>query len=677
MTEIQDPRKPSLGRSKNAENDLGYWMGVLGRRKAIVSVIVAGALALGVLIWFTLTPLYTANISILLDPKRNAAMDLSHAISGMPIDVGFVESEVAVIGSFNTIRRVVEKLDLGSDPEFGPSPPGLISFEKLFPSSSQDESDTLKLKPAVRVAIDKLQSSILVRRNGLTYVVDVSVTLHNPMKAAKIANAIADAYLVDGLEAHYTAAQRATTWLDERLTSLKTRLEDSERNVASYRLEHGLISIQSGTIEKQQISEINTQLALARAHTAETKGKLEQTQRLSPEGGSMLHNEYDAAVKREKSLVESISKLSTVANKSVEASIKLHELERESESNRQLYEIFLSKFKEAREETTLETSEAHVITPAVRPIKPSYPKLKPILAVAFVLGLCTSVGAAFALESLARGFQTSEQIEAVLGCPTLGFLPIISARELKSRGDDQGVVKYTIEQPFSRFAEGIRSIRTGVALANLDVTPKIIMVGSTVPGEGKSTVAASIAVSAASSDSKVLLIDLDFRARATSRRFNLDSQPGLVDLLSGADPAQENFYRPQGLNITVLPAGKHTTNPMDIISSQKMALLMEALTKQYELIVLDCPPLLAMKDGLRIAKLAGSIVYVVQWNRTARDAVRTALKAFDANLSKLAGVVLNKVDTNKLKTYAYYGHYYGHRYKPYYGRDRKSEHIES
>jgi polysaccharide biosynthesis transport protein len=287
------------------------------------------------------------------------------------------------------------------------------------------------------------------------------------------------------------------------------------------------------------------------------------------------------------------------------------------------------------------------------------------------------VGAAFALDHFERGFQTSEQIEQVLRCPALAFLPIVSEHDLKGRSDQQSVVRYTIEEPFSRFAEGIRSVRTGVTLSAPDRNPKIIMVCSTIPGEGKSIIAASIAASASSSGVKVLLIDMDLRARATSRRFNLDSQPGLVDLVSKDNPAKANFYPIEKLAVTLLPAGKHTTNPGDIIACQGMAQLIELLKNQYDLIILDSPPLFASKDCLLIAKLADSIVYVVQWNSTPRAAVRTALKAFGADLWKLAGIALNKVNPKKLKTYTYYGHYYGQRYHKYYGRDSKSEQAEA
>jgi len=148
-------------------------------------------------------------------------------------------------------------------------------------------------------------------------------------------------------------------------------------------------------------------------------------------------------------------------------------------------------------------------------------------------------------------------------------------------------------------------------------------------------------------------------------------------LLSRDNPAQEKFYFIEKLSITLVPAGRHTTNTGSIIACQKMARLIEVLKNQYDLIILDCPPLFASKDSLLIAKFADSIVYVVQWNSTPRAAVQTALNAFGANLSKLAGVALNKVNTEKLKTYTYYGHYYGYRYRHYYGRDSKSEQVEA
>ena len=128
-----------------------------------------------------------------------------------------------------------------------------------------------------------------------------------------------------------------------------------------------------------------------------------------------------------------------------------------------------------------------------------------------MLGLSAGIGAAFVLEMLARGFQTSEQIEQILDCPTLAFLPRVSKREIAAERGHSSIIAQLISQPFSRFAEGIRSIRTGVVLSNLDLAPKIIMVCSTVPGEGKSTIASSIAISAGQANRQVLLIDMDLR----------------------------------------------------------------------------------------------------------------------------------------------------------------------
>jgi succinoglycan biosynthesis transport protein ExoP len=677
IAEPAEASRPAARALGATETDLSRLLGIFKRQKGLIAAIIVGAMALGILTLFVLTPLYTVKTSILLDPKRDPTLDIGLALSGIAVDFGFIESEVLVIGSFNTARRVVEKLGLGKDPEFGPSPEGLLTqfldgirrhFSKA-PTDATDASDVLNLTPETRRAIDKLMANTVVRHNGFTYVVDVFFTFPSPVKAAEIANAIADAYLVDRLEARYNASQTAIRWLDDRLAGLKSQLEVSERAVADYHAKYGLVSTPSGTVDKQQISELNAQLAIARAKTAETKAKFDQYFKPgSQTGRSNLQNEYEAALKREKSLEESLEKMSATAGQDDAASIKLHELEREADANRQLYENFLAKFKQAREATTLEEREAHVITPALSSVAPTFPRLGPVLSISFVLGLFAGIGAALVLDMSARGFQTSEQIDQILDCPTLAFLPHVSGREIDAERGDPSIIAQLISQPFSRFAEGIRSIRASVVLSNLDLAPKIIMVCSTVPGEGKSTIASSIAISAGQANKQVLLIDMDLRNHAISDQFNLKGRAGLVELLSGASTPEDTFERQKGLPITILLAGQNTTNPADIIASQKMARLLEAFAKQYDLIVLDCPPLFAVSDGLLIAKMVDSIVYVIEWNRTARGAVQTALKSFGTNLDKLAGVVLNKVNTAKLKNYSYYRQYYGKRYDQYYGK---------
>ena len=728
---------------KNSKGDLSAIIGVMRRRWPVVLASMIVGLLIGVFALFALTPYYTSRTAILLDPKRSAGVDLGAVAAGLPIDVGFVESEVAVISSFNIARRAVEKIGLGKDPEFGAVSGGggmlsriIGSVGSILGGGSTPEKETaeLKLPPEVRAAVDRLRANSSVRRTGLTYVIDVAVTSKDPVKAATIANAMSDAYLVDRLEARFTAAQRATKWLSDRLAGLKSQVDQSELAVAEYRAQNGLVSTNAGTIDKQQLSEINAQLVQARAKTAETKAKYDQAQRVSSSGGSIaslgdvlasglisslraqeaevgrreadlstrygaqhpqvvnvraeladirrgiaaevgrvvanLRNEYDIAQKREKSLQDSLDRLSGSANQNDSAAVKLHELEREADSNRQLYESFLGKFKESREQTTLETTESRVISPAVTPREASFPRQVPVLSVAILFGLFLGIALAFALETLARGFQTSEQVDEMLGCATLAFLPAVPRSELgKESSEDVAMVKYLVAKPFSRFSEGVRTIRTGIHLSNVDRPPSIVMVCSTVPNEGKSTVAAALATSAALSDKSVLLIDGDLRNPSTTNRFGLGSHAGLVDLLSGAVPPQAAFAKHDAAPITILGAGTATTNPTDIISSQKMAQLLQVLAKQYDLIIIDCPPLLAVSDGLLLANIVDSIVYVVEWNKTARDAAQRAIRMFENNRSKVAGVVLNKVDSLRIKTYTYYSEYFGYRYDSYYHKN--------
>ena len=728
---------------KDSKGDIGHLIGVVRRRWPIVIACLVAGLLLGIFALFVLTPYYTARTAILLDPKRNAGVDLSAVAAGLPIDIGFVESEVSVISSFNIARRAVEKLGLGKDSEFGAtgSSTGLISgllgsVGGILGSGKGNDKEAaeLKLTPEVRTAVDRLRSNSSVRRVGLTYVIDVAVTSKDAVKAATIANSMSDAYLVDRLEARYTAAQRATQWLSDRLAGLKDSLQQSEQAVADFRAQNGLVATNQGTIDKQQLSDINTQLVQARAKTAETKAKFDQAQRVTASGGTIaalgdvlasplisslraqeaevgrreadlatrygsqhpqvvnvraeladirrgisaevarivanLRNEYDVAQKREKSLQDSLDRISGSANQNDSAAVKLHELEREADSNRLLYENFLNKFKEAREQTTLETTESRVITPAVAPHEASFPRPTPVLSVTMLLGLFGSIALAFSLEALARGFQTSEQVDELLGCATLAFLPAVPKSDLdKNEKADVAMIKYLVAKPFSRFSEGVRTIRTGIHLSNVDRPPSIVMVCSTVPNEGKSTVAAALAASAALSDKNVLLIDADLRNPSTSNRFSMADRPGLVDLLSGTCTPQAAFNKTDVAPITLLTAGTATTNPTDIISSQKMAQLLQVLSKQYDMIIIDCPPLLAVSDGLLLANIVDSIVYVVEWNKTARDAAQRAMRMFEGNRSKVAGVVMNKVDSLRIKTYTYYSEYFGYRYDSYYHKN--------
>jgi len=489
---------------------------------------------------------------------------------------------------------------------------------------------------------------------------------------------------------------------------------------------------QGGGIDKQQVSELSAQLVLARAQTAEKRAKYEQAERVSKGSGSNaavsevlssqlisnlrtqeaevarreadlaakysgahpllanvraehadikraigaevqriianFRNEYEVALKREQSLEQSLARFTNVATANDNVKIRLNELEREVESNRTLYQNFLTHAKEAREETTLATNDSRIITPAVVPTTASFPRPIIFLSIAGILGLVGGVSLAFALDQMEKGFVTSEQVETATGLPVLAVLQKFGQRELQDKsGRLLTIPQYLEHNALTRFGEAMRTVRVSIHLSDVDNPPKVVLVTSSVPGEGKSTLAATLATSAALTSQRVLLIDGDIRHPSTSKLYGLDSNKGLVDFLAGNTPGLEAMKTFIDGRLTVLPAGTISAKSADLLHSQKMFSLIEAARGSYDLVIIDCPPVTAVVDSRVMANHVDKVLFVTEWRRTPREVVERAIGLMSEHRDRLVGLVINKANFVDMRYYSsYYSYYYSHSYKSYY-----------
>ena len=278
------------------------------------------------------------------------------------------------------------------------------------------------------------------------------------------------------------------------------------------------------------------------------------------------------------------------------------------------------------------------------------------------------------------------------------FFPDHDANKMANEGDVVGArqrflakrpnnLRYLLEKRFgwmnAYIKPGMNAIELGsgagflglfveapIALSDVDNPPRVILTTSSVPGEGKSTFGASLAMSAATAGQRVLLIDGDLRHPSTSKLFNLQTAKGLVDLLAGTAQPSECLVGFNNGRMVVLPAGSGTKNSPDLLSSQKMQQLIESSRAAYDIVFIDSPPVTAVVDGLVLAGYVDKIVFVIEWETTPREVVARAMNVLGDSREKLAGAVLNKADVRQLKYhstyYSYYNTYYNKRYSKYY-----------
>jgi capsular exopolysaccharide synthesis family protein len=268
------------------------------------------------------------------------------------------------------------------------------------------------------------------------------------------------------------------------------------------------------------------------------------------------------------------------------------------------------------------------------------------------------------MEMLRAGFTSPREVEEALGLPVLASVRRLKKSELVKDGKTILVPFYQLHQPLSPFSESMRTLRSSIHMSDVDQPPKVIQVTSALPGEGKTTIAVSLAISAAVAGLKVVLVDADLRHPAVSRFFKLEKEGGLVDLLTGAGTADNALRFHKDLKLTILPAGSKTLNPPDVLGSERMKALITRLRDTFDYIVVDTPPVGPVIDAVIVANLADKTVFVVEWASTPRELVQTSIKQVSAQ-KRVAGIVFNFVNRERAQKYGG-EYYYGKSYEKYY-----------
>ncbi|MDB5504156.1 MAG: exopolysaccharide biosynthesis protein [Tardiphaga sp.] len=721
--------------------DLREMTRILRRRWKAVALIPVALVALALAYVLSVDTLYTATSTVLVDPRRANVVETNQAVlSNFGTDDATIESQTLLIQSVAILQRVVDKLKLASDPEFMPHPGLLDPVKALFSSSTPAEgsnpADTARSR-----SVEILQRRMKVTRQGTTFLVDINISSEVPQKAAAIANALAEGYFEEQVRAKYDATRIAANWLNGQIDSLKSRVVTSEQAVEDYRTANNLAVSQGVTVNDQQITDLNNKVISARVQTAEARAKFDQVQQMAKSGSDpgginavissemvsklrtqyadiaknsadlsskygprhplvanaraqlqdtqRLINEeiqrilqstkhdYDIALSRETSLKESFDKLQGVSSISGQAQVRLHELQREAEANRTLYESYLARYKEASAQESLEMPDSRVVTKASIPIRPSSPKTMLILGLAMMLGLGAGTVLAFLIDYLDGRVKTLQQAEQISGLPALAALPLIGVRELagrakRGRGDldnydprtirllppslQPPLMRYAIEEPGTFFAEAIRAVRLAIQ-RTLRIDPiKIVVVTSALDGEGKTTLAANLALSLATLGIRTLLIDGDLRNPGLTRALCPHADVGLLQVAMGEASLEQALLldRSTGLSILPSPAVKDDNAITELMFSERITDLLDHLRQRYELIIIDSPPLVPLVDGRALAELADRIVLALAWDQTPREVVSHTMELLAPVHDRILGTVLTRVDLNKLQFYDYY-----------------------
>ena len=721
------------------------------RQYAIIGSVAAIAIAMGFVYLFTTPPGYTATATMLIDTSNIRQVQQQTTIPDSFIDSGTVESQVQILKSDSIALAVIKKLNLTEEREFVGPGEGLISrvlssVTGLFGSSGPTSQFALE-----HGALGVFENRLNVSRVGLSYIIAIEFQSLSADRAAQIANAVADAYIDDQLEAKYQTTRRAGVWLQERLHELREDASIAERAVVDFKNKNGMVDAGGRTINEQQLAELNSELVVARAQTAEESARVDRVQAVltsnSPEAVvdatvsdtlnnpviTNLRTEYltlsaryedwvprygadhlavvnvrnqmaeiqnsirnelqrtaqtyksdlEIARQHELSLQKQLDQSVSQSQTTNQAQVALRELESNSETYQALYDNFLQRYMQSVQQESFPITDARVISAASPPLGSSHPKTLRVMGITAALGLVLGTLAGAWREFSDRVFRTRSQIETVLQTDCIALVPVVTGyRGHKTQienskppdADDKtitltaGIYATIIESPFSAFAEAIRSIKVSIDQSPGSTGCKTIGFTSSLPNEGKSSIAVAIARLAAHAGARVLLVDCDLKNPSLSRSLSPLARSGLLEVVRGESTVEKTIWLDQVTKMSFLPAvmKSRLAHSSEVFASEQTRAFFDGLRENYDYVFLDLPPLMPIVDVRASTRLVDSYVYVVEWGKTRVDFAEQALNSARGVYEHLLGVVLNKVNLKSMGRYdggdSYYSHGNYHRY---------------
>lgn len=559
--------------------------------------------------------------------------------------------------------------------------------------------------------VDRFLTKVDVATLGRSHVLSIKAESENPDVAAQVANTLAAAYLRQQRDQKVQTTGRVEQYLSERIAELRQQVEKSDQAVADYRRQTGLYNGGGNvSLTSQQITELNTQMILAQTAKAEADSRLQEAQALRREGvesdsvpdvlksvliqdlkkqqadaerkvaelGAMygaqhpmlinaraqvtdtnrkiqleigrvisgLRQESRTADARYQALQRNFQKLQAQVGTVSEKTIRLDSLERDATVNRNLLEAMLGRAKEVFGRQELAIPDGRLISAAAAPAYPSYPPKSLIAGLMLFGGFLIGVMAALMREGVDRTFRLTEQVESATGVPVISMVPTLE-------GSTPPTV-HVLRHPVSSFSEALRRIYVSLELSESERSPKTVMFCSAAPAEGKSVMVASLGRLLASNGKRVLLIDCDWRCPNLHRLFRCPNKGGLAALLEQEEATLNDIVYNDALSgLDLIPAGVWNPQSIHRLTSDRMRLILQTFAKNYDLVILDSPPVLVGAEVLTMSRMVDKVAFVLRWGHTRREIALEAMKQLIDAQGDLAGVVLSRVDPKRYRAYSY------------------------
>ena len=684
----------------------------------LIALIVAAALSIALVATMLQTKRYTASSSIQISNSSGRVLGSKEDQPGDNGDVTydvdrFLKTQVDILQSRGLALRVAQKLNLIGNPR-------LVRAQGLSAPSGTTAPDAQR-----DTAIALLIGNLSVNLPRDSRIVTISYVSADPDLSAQIANAYASEFIQANLQQKFDSSSYARNFLGEQLQEAKARLETSERAVNTYARSAGLINTGSSTVEgpdgssrtdrggsvtASSMSQVNMAANDATARRIEAEGKwravssgpllsspivlanptvatllsqratveaeLSQdranhlddyptvkakraqltaiNQQLNSVAGNVknsVRQEYQGASSTEQALKGKVEQLKSETLTEQDRSVQYNLLAREADTNRQLYEGLLERYKTLNAMAGVSLSNISIIDNAELPKSPSSPNLVKNLLLGLIAGLGLAAMLVFFRDQFDDAIRVPEDIEGKLGMSLLGVVP-------KSVDDapDQALL-----DPKSPISEAYNSLRGSLLYSTPQGLPQIMLVTSAQAAEGKTTTSLAIASGFARMGRRVLLIDADMRRPSLQTRMNVSNERGLSTLLTSSDSLEQVMLSSGQANLSLLPAGPIPPSPTELLSTARMEEILQAAARQFEVVVVDSPPILGLADAPLMSALVDGVIIVVEVDRSRRGALKSALRRLRAMRPVLLGAVLTKFDP--LKSANRHSEYYGHQYQ--------------
>lgn len=603
------------------------------------------------------TPVYQAGLTMVVEPSGDA-----YRRQGVfdPYAFRFYETQYELLKSRSVAERVVDKLNLVERESLDSLlvAPSLIAslfneVERITgleithePPPVKNKASTLteaqsKRKKAWLTGV--IQSGVSVSGGEKTNLVRVTYRSIDPDFAAEAANALVEAYIEEGLDSQLNRSQQTAQWFAQRIDDLKAKLDESQQQLQAFLVREGrLSSSRSDQITSNELRALNDAYISARNKLAELSKRYGVRHPLITEAQSEVNTARSRLNAKSKNISSSRDK-----------DIELSSLERNVESNQQYYEAFLEKFKEADLSASgSQVTGARIVDKALRPAGPVYPQKQKIIMLWGFCGFFLGIGLAFLREQIDTSFKSGRDIEEKLGLPLFGVVQALPKSTPR-------IERHYLDNKRSVFSESINHIRTGITYSDVDHQPKVIVITSSVQGEGKTTLASNLAISYAQLGS-TLLLDADLRRPRISQTIESDSDYGLVDYVAGKTSLQDCIHKDkEEPKLSIISSGTTPPNPLELIASDRFAEIIKEFRAMYEYVIIDSAPVLPASDAVVLGQSCDALLVAVQSDNTTHHMVRDAIKRLNASKVAVAGLILTQAVINKDNPYQY-GGYYGY-----------------